>query len=47
MELTMGGSLYVVSKLMGHSEISTTQIYADIINKKREETVDLLDEAFK
>lgn len=47
MELTMGGSLYVVSKLMGHKEISTTQVYADIINKKREETVDLLDEAFK
>ena len=47
MELTMGGNLYVVSKLMGHSDISTTQIYADIINKKREETVDLLDEAFK
>jgi integrase len=47
MELTMGGDLYVISKLMGHKEIATTQVYADIINKKREETVDLLDEAFK
>lgn len=47
MELTMGGNLYVLSKLMGHQEVSTTQVYADIINKQREETIDLLDRAFK
>ena len=47
MELTMGADLYVVSKLMGHSEVGVTQIYADIINKKREEAVDLMDEAFE
>jgi len=46
MELTLGADLYVVSKLLGHHDISVTQIYADIINKKREEAVDLMDEAF-
>ncbi len=47
MELTMGVDLYVVSKLMGHQEVSVTQVYADIINKQREEAVDVLDRAFK
>ncbi len=46
MELTMGADLYVVSKLLGHKNISVTQVYADIIDKKREEAVDKLDEAF-
>ena len=46
MELTLGADLYVVSKLLGHHDLSVTQVYADIINKKREEAVDLMDEAF-
>lgn len=47
MELTVGADLYTVSKLMGHKNIAVTQIYADIINKKRDEAIDLLDAAFK
>ena len=47
MELTLGADLYVVSKLLGHHDLSVTQVYADIINKKREEAVDLMDEAFE
>jgi len=46
MELTMGADLYVVSKLLGHRNISVTQVYADVINKKREEAIDKLDDAF-
>lgn len=46
MELTLGADIYVVSKLLGHTDVKVTQIYADIINKKREEAVDLLDKAF-
>lgn len=46
MELTLGADLYVVSKLLGHHDLSVTQVYADIINKKREEAVDLMDKAF-
>lgn len=47
MELTLGADLYVVSKLLGHSNVGTTQIYADIINKRRDEAVELIDNAFK
>ena len=46
MELTLGVDLYVVSKLLGHKDVSVTQIYADIINKKRDEAIDKIDEAF-
>ncbi len=46
MELTLGADLYVISKLLGHHDLSVTQVYADIINQKREEAVDLMDEAF-
>ncbi len=40
--LTSGGDLYTVSKLLGHKDISTTQIYAKIIDEKKKETIDLL-----
>ncbi|MBQ9654983.1 MAG: site-specific integrase [Prevotella sp.] len=46
MELTLGADLYVVSKLLGHTSVSTTQIYADIVNKRREEAIELIDTAF-
>ena len=46
MELTLGADLYVVSKLLGHTNVGVTQIYADIINKRRDEAVELIDNAF-
>lgn len=42
MMLTLGADLYVVSKLLGHSDISTTQIYAKIVDKRKQEAVDLI-----
>jgi site-specific recombinase XerD len=44
--LTLGVDLYTVSKLLGHSKIETTQIYAKIINKKKDDAVNLIDEMF-
>lgn len=46
MMLTAGVDLYTTSKLMGHTDIAVTQIYAKIVDKKKEEAVNLLDKLF-
>lgn len=38
--LTLGTDIYTVSKLLGHRELRTTQIYARIIDEKKQEAVD-------
>lgn len=38
--LTYGADLYTMSKLLGHSNIRVTQIYADIISEKKRKAVD-------
>lgn len=40
--LTLGADLYTTSKLLGHANISTTQIYAKIVDKKKQEAVSLI-----
>ncbi len=44
--LTLGADLYTTSKLLGHRNVRTTQIYAKIINKKKDEAVSLIDKVF-
>ncbi|MFO8028980.1 MAG: site-specific integrase [Cyclonatronaceae bacterium] len=44
LQLQYGADIYTVSKLLGHSELKTTQIYADIIDSKRREAVNRLNQ---
>ncbi len=39
LQLTMGTDIYTVSKLLGHSELKTTQVYADIIDEQRKQAM--------
>ena len=44
--LTLGANLYVVSKLMGHSSIQMTEVYAKIVDQKKVETMNLVNRLF-
>ncbi|WP_232802111.1 tyrosine-type recombinase/integrase [Motilimonas sp. E26] len=38
-QLSRGADIYSVSRLLGHSELKTTEIYADIIEQRRMEAM--------
>lgn len=40
--LTFGADLYTVSKLLGHADVTTTQIYAKVVDEKKRAAVDLI-----
>jgi len=42
--ITQGADLFTVQKLLGHKNIQTTQIYAELVGKKKIETVKLLND---
>lgn len=44
LQLTMGTDIMTVSKLLGHKELKTTQIYAKIIDEKKEAAVNKLND---
>ena len=46
MLLTRGADLYTVSKILGHSSIKMTEVYAKIVDKKKLETVNLVNNMF-
>ena len=40
--LSYGADLYTVSKLLGHSSVRTTQIYAKIVDESKRKAVNLI-----
>lgn len=42
MMLDLGADIYTVSKLLGHKDIATTQIYAKILDKKKQAAVAMI-----
>ncbi|MDE5812831.1 MAG: site-specific integrase [Muribaculaceae bacterium] len=46
MMLTAGVDLYTISKLIGHSDVRTTQVYSKVVDRKKQEAVALLDLLF-
>lgn len=44
LQLQYGADIYTVSKLLGHKNLKTTQIYADIVDQKRKEAVNRLNQ---
>ena len=46
MTLTAGGDLYTTSRLLGHTNINSTEIYADVVMERRTQAVNLLNAIF-
>ncbi|TAL69302.1 MAG: hypothetical protein EPN82_07105 [Bacteroidetes bacterium] len=41
--LSRGVDIYTVSKIMGHSSVAITEIYANLISKKKDEVADIIN----
>ncbi len=46
MMLTLGADIYTTSKLLGHTNVQTTAIYAKIVDQKKVEAISLVDGFF-
>ena len=42
LQLTNGTDIYTVSKMLGHRKVTTTQIYAKIVDEKKEAAADAI-----
>jgi len=41
--LTLGADIYTTSKLLGHTNLCTTQVYARVVDKKKQDAVNLME----
>lgn len=46
MMLELGADIYTLSKLLGHRDLSTTQIYAKVVDEKKRKAVELIPNLF-
>ena len=46
MMLDLGTDIYTVSKLLGHTNVHTTEIYADVVMEKKADAVNLMNGLF-
>lgn len=42
--ITQGADIYTTSKVLGHTNVKTTQIYADLVDEKRREAAAMLED---
>jgi integrase len=42
LQLTQGTDIYTVSKMLGHSDVKTTQIYAQIVDEKKQKAANAI-----
>lgn len=47
LSLAAGGDLYTVGKLLGHTSINSTQVYADVVMETKIEAVNRISEFFE
>ena len=45
--LYFGGDIYTVSKVLGHTSVRTTQVYAKIVDENKRKTVNLIPNIVK
>ena len=43
LQLSAGTDIYTVSKLLGHRELKTTQIYAQVIDQRKKEAANRIN----
>ena len=41
LSIEKGGDLYVLSKMLGHTSVVTTEIYAKMVDKRKDELTEL------
>lgn len=44
LQLSLGTEIYTLAKLLGHRELKTTQVYAQIMDEKKREAVNRIPE---
>ena len=42
LQITQGTDIYTVSKMLGHSDVKTTQIYAQIVDEKKQKAANAI-----